>query len=285
MSKPRLPSIWAFATRPLVVQYLGIWAVLAPLAAVAGPFGTFSALGFGSRLLYWGIVIGVSLILALGIRAAIRRYLGPMLGLLLSDLLLILVFAISFSPFLFAFSAYFAARYGSVQVFPLDFQDLALLVFVVCLAVAIVHLVWRPRPNLAEPADGPGESAAAPDRPDLGARLPEDMRGPVLVVSVRDHYVDVFTPKGKSALLMRFSDALRELDPKKGMQIHRSHWVADAHVRALQRDGTRRLVQLACGTVLPISRSFQQAAIARWGDPEPGAHGLPDAAVSNPESR
>ena len=53
-----------------------------------------------------------------------------------------------------------------------------------------------------------------------------------------DHYTEVLTAGGRELLLLRFSDALKEVGDTPGIRLHRSHWIADSHVAGIgQRDG------------------------------------------------
>lgn len=74
-------------------------------------------------------------------------------------------------------------------------------------------------------------------------------------MSVQDHYVEVTTSIGKSLLLMRLSDAIRETGDVAGLQVHRSHWVATAQVIKAKRDGDKAILTLSDGRTLPASRS------------------------------
>jgi DNA-binding LytR/AlgR family response regulator len=47
--------------------------------------------------------------------------------------------------------------------------------------------------------------------------------------------------------------------------VHRSHWVADRHVRGLRRKGSHLVCQLAGGLEAPVSRRRQAEVIARYG--------------------
>ena len=63
------------------------------------------------------------------------------------------------------------------------------------------------------------------------------------------------TSAGSALLLMRLSDAIAEAGDTKGLQIHRSHWVALDAVRAVRRDGQRAVLTLTDGRDLPVSRA------------------------------
>jgi len=78
-------------------------------------------------------------------------------------------------------------------------------------------------------------------------------------ISSEDHYIRVHTDHGEELILMRLSDALKELSEADGLQTHRSWWVARVGVaESISKDGKHSL-RLQTGTVAPISRSFSKA--------------------------
>ena len=98
--------------------------------------------------------------------------------------------------------------------------------------------------------------------PRVVARLEPHLHGALLSLTGRDHYVDVRTAAGTGAILMRFSDAMAEVAPVEGAQIHRSHWVAWAAIEGIARDGGKPVV--VTGTErLPVSRRYRQALVDR----------------------
>ena len=104
---------------------------------------------------------------------------------------------------------------------------------------------------------------ARPDEREGGvpllARLPLDKRGSLIALSAENHYVNVTTTAGSELVLMRLSDAQKEVQGVPGLQIHRSHWVATAHVTKVSKSGDRGEVVLSDGSSRPISRSFMPA--------------------------
>jgi DNA-binding LytR/AlgR family response regulator len=102
--------------------------------------------------------------------------------------------------------------------------------------------------------------------PPILDRLAEDQRGEVWAMSGSDHYVEILTSLGKSSVLLRFSDALREVEPIPGQRIHRSHWVSDDAVVTLRHEGKRLFVQLKTGDELPVSRTYVDDARRRWSN-------------------
>ena len=96
----------------------------------------------------------------------------------------------------------------------------------------------------------------APGPAPILERVPLPQRGRLLALSVEDHYVDIITDRGKTLVLMRLADAMRETGDMPGLQIHRSHWVArDAVARAHRSDG-KLVLELTNGLRLPVSRGY-----------------------------
>ena len=85
-------------------------------------------------------------------------------------------------------------------------------------------------------------------------RIARDKRGPVVVLSVEDHYARVQTTKGEDLNLMRLSGATADVGATQGAQVHRPHWIAFDHVSAACRQGGRAILTLSNGTDIPVSR-------------------------------
>ena len=80
----------------------------------------------------------------------------------------------------------------------------------------------------------------------------------MIYLKVSGHYITVVTTAGSGILLMRFADAVAELEGA-GMQVHRSFWVAYRHVTAIRQREGRTMVCLTGGEVVPVSRTFVAA--------------------------
>jgi len=61
--------------------------------------------------------------------------------------------------------------------------------------------------------------------------------------------------QGESLVLLRLSDAIREVGDTAGAQVHRSHWVAWDAITAARREGDRAILTLKTGTEIPVSRA------------------------------
>ena len=105
-------------------------------------------------------------------------------------------------------------------------------------------------------------TAAPPQLSRLHRRLPADHQNPVspiISLSMQDHYVEITTQAGQHLVLMRFSDAIAELDDLQGLRIHRSHWVSTHHMKGLRRAGNRTMLQLSDDRELPVSQTYKAA--------------------------
>lgn len=95
-------------------------------------------------------------------------------------------------------------------------------------------------------------------------RLPPPLRGPIIALSAEDHYTRIRTTKGEDLVLITLRDAIREAAPTQGLQIHRSHWVATAHIKQAGRSDGNMQITTSGGHTLPVSRA-NIAAIRELG--------------------
>ncbi|MFN3261756.1 MAG: LytTR family DNA-binding domain-containing protein [Pikeienuella sp.] len=140
-----------------------------------------------------------------------------------------------------------------------------------------------PRPAL--PYAPPREAAAAAAPPSAASAEPEPDRarlevpglllasqppveGDLLAAEAQEHYVKLKATGQGGMALYRFGDAVRDLARYPGMQIHRSHWVADPAVAAvIGKRGSMKL-ELSTGEVIPVSRRYELEVEARYADRE-----------------
>jgi len=100
--------------------------------------------------------------------------------------------------------------------------------------------------------------AVAPSRPAarLSGRLPMRLRSCQLyAIEAQDHYLRVHTEGGAELILMRFSDALEDVQGLDGVQSHRSWWVARSAIAGGRSSGRRGTLLLKNGLEIPVSRS------------------------------
>lgn len=105
----------------------------------------------------------------------------------------------------------------------------------------------------------PDDVVAPPDNlPRLYLRLPDTADARIHHITVSDHYVVVFLNDGTShRLLMRFADAVTEMDDTPGFSTHRSHWVAASCIDRGVRVGTKDMLRLTCGREVPVSKTYR----------------------------
>lgn len=95
-----------------------------------------------------------------------------------------------------------------------------------------------------------------PTTPKIVSRLPLNLRGNLISLSVQDHYVEVTTSNGAGLVHFRLTDAIDDCDGIEGLQIHRSHWIALTGIKSVFRQNGKVLVETTKGDVLPVSRTY-----------------------------
>lgn len=266
----------------LVLKAPRLWATFAAVVLifwVTGPYGTAERLALVPRLgfwlvlhaLTWAIAI-VSAVFANGIlrEMVTSGFVRMMIGAAVASIPIGLV----------------TTAIGSVtfSVAPTAAGVLTDIATGLLLSLSFCALTWMTmNRDAASELDDTGTFAATPDtrghqasigpttfqentgQVPLLLRLKHANRGVPLHLTVSDHYTEVTTTAGRELILLRFADALGELGPVQGLQVHRSHWVADAHVARLVRDNGRMTIQLGDGTEVPVSRTYATAVRQRWG--------------------
>ncbi len=94
-------------------------------------------------------------------------------------------------------------------------------------------------------------------------RLPLEVGRDIIYLKMSDHYVEVVTTAGHCNILMRFADAITELGDR-GVRVHRSYWVAYAHVEGWIRRNQRALLRLSDAHTVPVSRTYLNPARAAF---------------------
>lgn len=98
------------------------------------------------------------------------------------------------------------------------------------------------------------ETAAAGEA--FMARLPVKFQSAELwALSSEGHYLRAHTSRGETLILLRLSDALREVSGMNGLQTHRSWWVAREGIDRVEGGGKKRALILKSGVEAPVSRS------------------------------
>lgn len=249
-----------------------LWLIVSVLVGLTGPLGTFATMAVPLRLVYWTLLLAGAPPVAAVCRRALRRWLRG-LGVWVRASITSAVFSCIYTPLIYALTVTLEHRGLAVSV---SGWMLWVAVFLSSITETAIWRLTRPTqaaPVAPEATELPEDPRPAPPR--LFARLPAAVQAPVISVSVRDHYVVVTTAAGQASVLMRFADAITELDGVAGMQVHRSHWVADAAVQGLERRGGRVFIALTGGREVPVSRSYLEPVTARWGGKGTTSDGAP----------
>lgn len=244
-----------------------------------GPFGTYDTMAAAPRTVYFGTILIGSIIIAYLARVVIAEWMPPM-SRMRQDALLPLVFSAVFTPLLQFVNSDLLGWNPEAQE---SFAVLFLFNMLVAAAIVTVRRVMgydflmgrppRPVPALPAVPDAPAEVLAFA-APRLYARL-EEPTGRVLRLTVDDHYVIVVLDDGsRQRLLMRFGDAVAEMDGQDGFLTHRSHWVSAHAVRRGVRVSGRDALELADGSVVPVSRTYRGEIEARGYLPDAGGLAL-----------
>ena len=213
------------------------------ILTISAPFGTGEAMRALPRLAYWALIVFASYSIGYAANAVATGGLARRIAVAGA------LTALGVVPLVFL------ANGLAFGFWPDAGEALVLAGNVCAIAVVIagVFQVAHAQPGAAE--DGP---------PDLLDRLPLDKRGPLVSLSVEDHYVRIRTLRGEEMVLMRLADAVRETRGVAGLQVHRSHWVALDQVRGAVRRGDGAVLTMSAGPDIPVSRA-NVAAIREAG--------------------
>lgn len=236
---------------------LVVWAGLTLLLSVGGPLGTSHSVDFEHRFLFWALIVIGMVSLSAIVTDILARLSGEMprkRDIILAAAVVALVLTLPIR----ALAA--GATTLSVGIVTSRASETLAFLFLTALAVvAMRHMDLTPKKVAGLP---PADAGEAVDHPRVVARLEPELRGALLSLTGRDHYVDVRTTAGTGAILMRFSDAMAEVAPVEGAQIHRSHWVAWSAIRGVIGESGKVFVQVG-DQKLPVSRSYRQALAER----------------------
>ncbi len=235
------------------------WRHLTTFAAVIlvfvwiAPFGTYTRFSGLERFVYWTMAIGLNWtlgVIATPLAVALMRSVGcpQWIGVVVGALM--------------------AALPGTGVVLALEAwldepMKMATELAYVYASVALIHMVigYLGAEFARRGSFFPG--IAASETAQVSAqflkRLSPALGDQLLHLRMRDHYVEAHTELGSELVLMRFTDALEEVNRLEGMRVHRSHWVASDAIARVVREGGRTFVELNNGERVPVSRTYRRA--------------------------
>ena len=248
---------------------------IAIVMAVTGPFGTYERMDLVHRLAYFGI-IGILSWLQVILLAAwfgriepIDRW--PVAG------RMALVGVLSAVPSTFEIIAVYSwlGRPIPLSMAPQLFPQNAFLTVIISVLIGLfveqrlranadaerARVAALPQPQPSQPqSDVPG-----PASPDFFRRIPPALGRDLLALEMEDHYLRIHTALGSDLVLLRLRDALAELAPGRGRQVHRSWWVAEGAIASVERPAGRLVLILRNGLRVPVSKTYRdQVREAGW---------------------
>lgn len=261
--------------RSLAGQALAL-AGLVGVFAFAGPFGTYDAIPPLGRVGYWALTLGINwLLCAVAMRLALRLARAASRGRRMLALAgAALAAAAPGAGVVFTAEEVFRPGYSDPGVLPTIYAAVAVLMLAIGLPAAAFFAGRRdgapppagdgPAPDGARAEGAPANGVGTEEAPAGGAgagpnrfldRLPPDIGRDLVCLKMADHYVEAFTTAGSALVLMRFADAVAELEGAGGLRVHRSWWVASRHVSGATRRGGRVVLRLTGGREAPVSRA------------------------------
>lgn len=235
------------------------------LTTLTGPFGTYLSMPLMERAVYWFGLMGLSLALGLTIRWMVEKRWGH-LGFWVTSTIASLIFSVLFTGVVFTIN--FMMMGQAVKDVLTPFSTFLVIIAVPVTLNPIIYLYRKGQERAhahqeqIETAEKLAHAEPALVAPRLAQRLPEKLGFRIQRVSVEDHYVHVYTSEGSERILLRFADALAELEGANGLQVHRSHWISPEVVIGHRTEGSRTLLLLKDGSTVPVSRGHRAAAQA-----------------------
>ena len=242
-----LSQFWKRISHPVLIVIAGL---LVLVLSVSGPFGTYYEMGLARRVEYWAAVVLVSILVSFTVWGLADIFMANA-NYWLRSVVIAAATAGVLTPMIITLTRLMTkVPPEKIPSFPL----IATLVVCTSLFVAFIRYVYIEKLEVPKPR--------------LFDRLADPKAKNLTRMTVRDHYVDVFTDRGKETLLMRFSDALNEIEGLPGLRVHRSHWVAAEAVKKLHNENGRDFLILNDGSMVPVSRGYRQEVLSELNLPE-----------------
>ncbi|MDE0698742.1 MAG: LytTR family DNA-binding domain-containing protein [Boseongicola sp.] len=242
------------------------WMVLGAvilLASMAGPYFTLERFSFPERVVYWGTTLTLSAILMTFLSVHAHRL--AVSHAMHWSLVATLAGVAGVLPIVATVYLAEALVTGFAPGWFMSYRPATLIAHVALSAVAVTLIVnamieFRERERANLPSGPAAEGKPRATTPTLlQSRLPHHLGHDIVSVKAQDHYVEVTTPKGSATVLMRLGDAIADLEPLNGLQVHRSWWINLSHVVETKRGPSGPELMLASDQTVPVGRSFRKA--------------------------
>jgi hypothetical protein len=244
------PAVWA--------RVLGLATIVGIEFALIGPFGSYPAnvlhrMSFWIPLVWIGSLIvwpGLVAALTIGTRRGFPTLFSAAVGLLVAS---VPVAAIA------ATGCWLIWPVHASGMAALEYYGLTVLVAVPA-AAAVLALM---RLGGASAASSSSAAAVASAAPPAGDVLPDHLIETAICLQMEDHHVRIHL-LGRSLLhLAPMGQAVAAIGERRGIQVHRSWWVADAAVKEVVSEGRAVSLVLVNGLKVPVARNRLAAVRAR----------------------
>ncbi|MEQ8900911.1 MAG: LytTR family DNA-binding domain-containing protein [Roseovarius sp.] len=229
---------------------LSILATACAIAVVAGPFGTYDTMMWPTRLAYWGLVIGLGILIG-GVVRAIKKTVCYSSHPAMFDIGAGVMTSVALAPVIWFLRGNLdpMMSHADLSIVSIGFNTLLIVIGI---------FVLRRQIGAEQPASY-ARRARVSDVPvtRLHRRMSDWPNAEIMRLSANDHFVDVATPYGVETLRLRLSDAIAEMEPVEGVCTHRSHWVALRAIDRIERDSGKIHVVLRNGDRVPVSRKYR----------------------------
>lgn len=247
-----------------LIRHPDRWARLITGATVAGllfglmgPYNSFTA-NPATRLFYWVILFWAGTLIlwpstVLAASAGARRGFPPIFAAAVA----ILVSSIPLAAFAAAGCYVFWPIHAS-GIRPLEWYVQTLVVALPATAIVLWletgrHFRWAPAGMAARMTAG--AETETPSGFAGGPALADHLIDAALCLQMEDHHVRVHTV-GRSYLhLAPLKQVAEQLGPSRGLQVHRSWWVARNAVREWREEGRSIVLILSSGQRVPVARN------------------------------
>jgi DNA-binding LytR/AlgR family response regulator len=231
--------------------------LLCLVMGVTGPFGTYFSMGLGERLIYFIAIGTFTWLTVIGLAAWFGRLEPVDRWPVHARMALVgLLAAIPSTAFVIVMQSWIGRPIPWVAYLRI-YPDNAFLTVVISV---LLGLFVEQRLHARADAERARVAELPQAGPDFFRRIPPALGRDLLALEMEDHYLRIHTAVGSDLILLRLRDALGELGPKRGRQVHRSWWVADGAVTTSERAGARTLLVLRNGLKVPVSKSFRDQA-------------------------
>lgn len=250
--------------RPVTIILVS-WFVGSIVLGLLGPFGTFNILSLPTSLIFWFSVTALGLTILVPLNIVTKRIFGSGRHRFFYDVVQTPVFTLIYLEPLQRLIIWYAK---GEEVFGRVHTTMAIVAATLFLILIREIAIALRRPSAHAHNNQPNEPLQQAAPCPLTARLPDNTDPVIWSVSSDNHHIIVRGPTSQSVVLMRFSDALLALSTRQGVQVHRSHWVADEAIGSWMVDGHRLAIQLHDGHMIPVSKTFAETVQRRWPNKE-----------------